>query len=77
METIVKLENISKSFQGVEVLKDLNLTIQKGEFVAIIGASGCGKSTLLNIIGLLDKQDQGDMTLFGEKMINLLVIKPR
>jgi putative ABC transport system ATP-binding protein len=69
METIVKLENISKSFQGVEVLKDLNLTIQKGEFVAIIGSSGCGKSTLLNIIGLLDKQDQGDMTLFGEKNV--------
>lgn len=69
METIVKLENISKSFQGIEVLKDLNLTIQKGEFVAIVGTSGCGKSTLLNIIGLLDKQDQGDMTLFGEKNV--------
>lgn len=69
METIVKLENISKSFQGIDVLCELSLEVNQGEFVAVVGASGCGKSTLLNIVGLLDKQDKGNVVLFNETNI--------
>lgn len=69
METIVKLENISKSFQGIDVLRELSLEVNQGEFVAVVGASGCGKSTLLNIVGLLDKQDKGNVVLFNETNI--------
>lgn len=66
METIVKLESISKSFEKKNVLENFQLEIEKGEYIIITGESGCGKSTLLNMIGLLDKADSGKITLFGE-----------
>jgi len=47
----VELVNLSKSFGEVKVLHDLNLTVEEGEFVALVGPSGCGKSTLLRIAG--------------------------
>lgn len=63
METIIKLENINKSYKvgenSLHVLKDINLTVEKGEFIAILGASGSGKSTLMNIIGCMDNIDDG------------------
>ena len=46
----IKIENLSKSFGNLEVLKDIDLTIPRGQFIAIVGHSGCGKSTLLRII---------------------------
>ena len=55
MTAVIKMENVSKSFQKNIVLDNLNLEVEQGELVAIIGKSGCGKSTLLNILGLLDK----------------------
>jgi len=62
-QPVLQLEDISKDYiQGgavVEVLKNVNLTIMPGEFVAIVGASGSGKSSLLHIAGLLDKPDKG------------------
>ena len=60
---MIRLEDINKSYQigarSLHVLKDLNLTIADGEFVAIMGSSGSGKSTLLNILGILDTYDSG------------------
>lgn len=67
METIIKLENINKSYKvgenSLHVLKDINLTVEKGEFIAILGASGSGKSTLMNIIGCMDNIDDGEYFL--------------
>ncbi|RUY08569.1 ATP-binding cassette domain-containing protein, partial [Mesorhizobium sp. M7A.F.Ca.CA.004.12.1.1] len=63
MTAYLKLDHIDKSFtrgaQVSEVLKDIRLTIDKGEFVSIIGHSGCGKSTLLNLIAGLTKVSAG------------------
>jgi nitrate/nitrite transport system ATP-binding protein len=59
----LELKNVSKSFNGSLVLKDVNLSIEKGEFVAIVGFSGAGKTTLINIIAGLLKPDSGTATL--------------
>lgn len=65
---IIEMKNITKSFfigkpNQLDILKNININIKKGEFVAIIGASGSGKSTLMNIIGALDRQTSGDYIL--------------
>ena len=63
---MVKLENINKTYYSgapLHVLKGINLNIEKGEMVSIMGASGSGKSTLLNIIGILDTYDTGNYYL--------------
>ncbi|MFA6924594.1 MAG: ABC transporter ATP-binding protein [Bacteroidales bacterium] len=56
---MIKVQNIHKHYENLEVLKGINLEIKKGEVVSIVGASGAGKTTLLNIIGTLDKCDSG------------------
>jgi len=62
---IIKLSKISKSFLGankkIEVLKNINITINKGELISLTGPSGSGKSTLLHIIALLDQPSEGDV----------------
>jgi putative ABC transport system ATP-binding protein len=71
---MIRLVNIHKTYQGIQplhVLKGIDLHIQKGEFVAIMGASGSGKSTLLNILGILDNYDEGEYTLAGTPIRNL------
>ncbi len=68
MDTIISLRDVNKTYPGVvplHVLKDINLEIQRGELVSIMGASGSGKSTLLNILGILDSYDSGDYVLDG------------
>lgn len=65
-DIMIHLENINKTYdngQPLHVLKGINLDIEKGEFVSIMGASGSGKSTLLNILGILDNYDSGEYWL--------------
>jgi putative ABC transport system ATP-binding protein len=69
LRDIVKAYQIGNAYS--KVLKDISLTIQEGELVAIVGASGSGKSTLMNIIGLLDKADGGDYLLRGRNIAGL------
>lgn len=75
-EEVLRLEHVCKSYnQGepseVEVLHDINLALNQGEFLALIGPSGSGKSTMLNIIGLLDKPSAGELIIKGENTSQL------
>ena len=64
---MIQLKNIQKSYSigknSLHVLKGINLQIETGEMVSVMGSSGSGKSTLLNILGILDNYDQGDYYL--------------
>jgi lipoprotein-releasing system ATP-binding protein len=62
---MIDIKGITKSFGKLEVLKGIDLHINKGEVVSIVGPSGAGKTTLLQIIGTLDKPDSGDITIDG------------
>ena len=72
MGKTLSIQNVNKSFtvdgQKVDVLKDINLEVQEGEFIAIVGHSGCGKSTLLKIIAGLEKNDTGIVTADGKEV---------
>ena len=71
---VIELKNIHKTYHAgtpLHVLKGINLTINSGEFMSIMGASGSGKSTLLNILGILDNYDEGEYYLDGELIRNL------
>lgn len=71
---MIHLENINKTYYNgapLHVLKGINLDIEKGEFVSIMGASGSGKSTLLNILGILDNYDTGNYYLNNVLIKNL------
>lgn len=78
-DTIIRLENISKSYsQGdtvIPVIENLNVTIQEGKFMSVIGPSGSGKSTLLNVIGLIDTADSGDIFFFNENLKDINDVK--
>ena len=62
---MIKVRGINKSFGSLQVLKDVDLTISKGEIVSIVGPSGAGKTTLLQIMGTLDKPDSGKVIFEG------------
>ena len=67
--SILELRNIFKSYNGKDfILKNINLKVERGEFIAIIGQSGSGKSTLLNIIGALDTPTKGDIYFNNESI---------
>ena len=68
---MIQLNNIYKSYGSLEVLKGVNLTIEKGKVISIVGASGAGKSTLLQIIGTLDKPDEGTLKLNDIDVLSL------
>ncbi|MGN0463624.1 MAG: amino acid ABC transporter ATP-binding protein, partial [Acutalibacteraceae bacterium] len=66
---ILEISNLSKSFGELEVLKDISLTVEKGQVVSIIGPSGSGKSTLLRCATMLEKADSGVISYEGSVMI--------
>lgn len=72
---MIQLESITKTYQvgteKVDVLKNIDLTIEDGEFVAIMGPSGSGKSTLMNIIGFLDRPTRGKYFLDGKEIVDM------
>jgi putative ABC transport system ATP-binding protein len=73
--SIINVSSVNKSYDvghnKLHVLKGINLQIQPGEMISIMGASGSGKSTLLNILGILDNYDNGEYHLNGTLMSNL------
>ena len=72
---MIKLTNLEKIYRTKEIetvaLENVNLDIQKGEFLSIMGPSGCGKSTLLNIIGLLDAPTAGTVEIAGTNTVSM------
>ena len=68
---MIKTEGITKSFGTLQVLKGIDLTIDKGEIVAIVGPSGAGKTTLLQILGTLDRPDSGRLWIDGTETSQL------
>ncbi len=76
MKPFIQIENLFKSysqntFSEVEVIKGLNLEINSGDFLSLMGPSGSGKSTLLNLIGLLDQPNKGEIFFDGMNLTNL------
>ncbi|WP_306307332.1 ABC transporter ATP-binding protein [Cellulosilyticum ruminicola] len=75
-KSYLEVKNLSKQFQvgqqTLEVFKNINFSIQKGEFICIVGGSGCGKSTLLRALAGLDADHGGKVTIDGEE-----ILKPR
>ena len=71
----LELNQIKKSFGSgenrVQVLKGIDLAVEKGEFCVLLGPSGSGKSTLLNILGGIDRADSGDILIDGERMADM------
>lgn len=65
---VLRVDGISKSFDGVEVVKDVSLEVHSGETISILGPSGSGKSTLLRCINWLEKPDRGDVYLAGKRV---------
>ena len=72
-DTIIKIENLEKSFGSLHVLKGINLEVHRGEVVCVIGASGSGKSTLLRCINLLEEADSGHIWFDGQDLMDLKV----
>ena len=71
---MLQLTNIDKTYRTSSVetlaLNNINLHVEKGEFISVMGPSGCGKSTLLNIMGLLDEPSGGEISIDGSRVIN-------
>ena len=64
----VSVKNVSKQFDNVEVLRDINLTVEKGTVVSILGSSGSGKSTLLRCMNWLEQPDRGEIHIGGQRL---------
>jgi len=75
MKTVIEIKNLVKKYRTEEIettaINNLELTINQGEFVAIMGPSGCGKTTLLNVIGMLDNANSGSYKILGNEVLSL------
>lgn len=71
MGPILEINNLFKNYGAVEILKDINVTIERGDFLVLVGPSGCGKSTLLNCIAGLEPITGGKMAIDGQDMTNV------
>ena len=71
MAPILEINNLAKSYGSVEILKDINISIEKGDFLVLVGPSGCGKSTLLNCIAGLEPITGGKMAIGSQDMTNV------
>ena len=67
MSTAIEFQNITKTYENKTIIDHLNLSIQEGEFVTMIGSSGCGKTTTLKMVNGLITPDQGDILVHGEE----------
>lgn len=70
-ESIIQLHRITKSFGSLQVLRGIDLEVNRGEVMSIVGPSGAGKTTLLQIMGTLDRPDQGEVVIDGENVSKL------
>jgi lipoprotein-releasing system ATP-binding protein len=68
---ILEAHDIHKSYGDIEVLKGIDIKVNTGEIISVVGASGAGKSTLLHILGSLDRPDKGELTVGGQKVNSL------
>lgn len=68
---MIKVQGITKNYGTLEVLKNIDLEVPKGEIISIVGSSGAGKTTLLQIMGTLDKPDKGSVTINGQDITKL------
>ncbi|MFM2357136.1 MAG: hypothetical protein RLZZ528_2872, partial [Pseudomonadota bacterium] len=71
----IELKNVTKAYGAVQVIKGIDLTINKGEFMVFVGPSGCGKSTLLRLISGLEDITTGDMLFDGDRVNNVIPSK--
>ena len=71
MSEIIKATDIHKSYDGLSILKGIDVAIKEGEIVSIVGASGAGKTTLLQILGTLDVADSGKLYIDGTDVSSL------
>ena len=61
----IKIEKLSKSYDNIEVIKDISISVDEGEFVSIVGPSGCGKTTIFNVLTNIEKYDTGEIEMNG------------
>ena len=71
MSVMLEVKNLFKNYGSVEILKDINVAIEKGDFLVLVGPSGCGKSTLLNCIAGLEEITAGDVMIGGQNMTDV------
>lgn len=71
MTKVIQIKNLSKSYGKTQVLKNIDLTIEQGEFTAIMGPSGSGKTTLMNTLSTIDRFDGGDVWIEGKSLLDL------
>ncbi len=74
-DSMIQLHGITKSFGSLQVLRGIDLQVNRGEVVAIVGPSGAGKTTLLQIMGTLDRPDEGEVIIDGENVSHLSATK--